>query len=268
MNRENYLKIIHEKNYNNETQYCQSNVKESHIHVLVDIKDMQKSISKITSRINLLNNEITTRDITELEVINLLQNNNGISHNLKGEPVLALNYNCLFDYFIEQNRISSSELITLYRIEGENQKGIVGYLSDLGRDLSEDFYWDSQTQPSPLEDSYLKSVFGCHSGVNFNEYSKTWFFAFQSKGDLLKWFNEDISKEIISRSNNKAIISEYIIPKHDTISTDTQSIFKIKNAKQLKTTNFEIFIESESQKIQEILMKKNKNKHKINIKLN
>jgi hypothetical protein len=253
MKRENYLKKIHEMNYEGSTSYEKIITKESEIMVPLNSEDIDISLTALRDKINVLHDGIISTDINKLDVIRLVQNNKGIAKNLNNENVLALGYNSLYDFFIEHNRIESYDISTLYRLEAENGDGIITYLAEQGDEISNDYYYDTRTKPGPGEDTVLKSLFTRESGSNFRQYSKDWFFSFKNKGQLLEWFDEELSKIIIDKSKNKVYVAEYIVPAHETLNTKSQTVFRRKNAKKLKKILFSEFLLKEQNTIESIL---------------
>jgi len=241
MNRETYIKTMHNNNYSEKESYNNLNNKESHISILLNQEDINVSITDLTIKINKLNKNILTSELTYSEVLNLISNNNGVDNNLNGEIIIGINYNTLYDYLIDKNKIESTDISTLYRIEGKKQEGVISYLSGINKSLSEDWDWDSKRCPAPIMDSLIRSVFGKESGVNFKEYQSKWNFAFNSEESLFNWFEPKVIELILSKSTDINVV-EYMTPTHNTLSTDTQTIFKIENSRIIKSTPLSDFL--------------------------
>lgn len=230
MKREKYLEIMYKKDKGEDYNNPDVLFKDSDVSVYIT-HDIVNDVQLLTDKINLLNKGISTSDFDFTEIIKLIEDKNGININ-KG--IVALNYNDLYDSLIESNKLDYFDLSIIYRIEGINNQGIISYLSDIDKPLLDEYEEWGKDRPAPMEDHTLKSVFSSSSGINFKERQKEWHFGFTSKEALNKWFDNEMCNHIINKSDDKAIVVEYLVPSSHTLTTPSQTAFKIKNAKKMK----------------------------------
>lgn len=122
-----------------------------------------------------------------------------------------LNLNILYDKLIDNKIINNDEMITLYRIESNDNKGLydgIGYNILLN---TEDY-----NHPGPEKEGNFMNIFA-HSGhLLNNEYKAKWLFAFSDESQLKGWLGNkkvfdllvenDFQLKKITINSSKAII--------------------------------------------------------------
>lgn len=165
----------------------------------------------------------------------LSYNNISITNNICNSRI-SFNYNYLYDILVNNNILIGKNII-IYRLENTYEnKGV--FVSNIKDQLS-DFY-NSSTQPSPLEDPLLKSIF---YDLENRDFCKDWYFSFSNINDIHKWlgfYNDRESYEdfvSILCENNVAIV-EYEINESYILETENQVCFLMDKAKKIKSYNF------------------------------
>jgi hypothetical protein len=165
-------------------------------------------------------------DIEYSDLLNLVEIKKHYEHGV----IVCLAYNKLYDSLVEK-KVTPSEKIKLYRIEGDSGKGI--YMDLIGKDkpISSEFDFTNKT-PAPMEDGALKSIFGSRE-YNSEEYQKEWNFAFKSKQDITKWFDSDKGLLDYIIKHGSAKVCEYEVNQNEVITTNHQAVFRIGKSKKI-----------------------------------
>jgi hypothetical protein len=274
MKRENFLDKIHNFLYENkenmndfEYMFTQDTV----LSIVIEGNNIKKNLLLFQAKIEeIFETEIV--DIDTLKLRDLILNTEGIQQNYNGENCLSLNYNSLYDFLVDNNNFVNFEnkKSLVFRIETEEQLGMYQYFIKKEIAITKVFDNNSTRQPSPMEDSYLKSLFGIASGGNFRNHSKEWIFGFKDKNMLKNWVEseEGFVDYIIDNSNGDIKVSTYEVFEKDTLNTLKQSCFKNKNVKLLNQLTFKDFMKSENLELQKILEKKIKKHSNDKTKVN
>jgi hypothetical protein len=160
------------------------------------------------------------------DLLSLVQIDNHYEHGM----IVSLAYNKIYDLLVEK-KVTPSEKIKLYRVEGDSGKGIYMDLKEKEKPISSEFDVTSKT-PAPMEDGSLKSIFGSRQ-YNPEEYQKEWNFAFKSKKDITKWFDSDKGLLDYIIKHGAAKVCEYEINQSEALTTEHQAIFRIAKAKKI-----------------------------------
>lgn len=149
---------------------------------------------------------------------------------------ISFNYHELYDILIDNNILYNDDVI-IYRLENLNDNNGL-FVSNIGNELKE--YYNSTTQPSPLEDSLLKSIF---YDLHNREFSKNWYFAFSKIEDIHKWLGKDYDKESYELSldlliKNNVSIVEYEVNASNILETEHQTCFLMDKAKKINCYTF------------------------------
>jgi hypothetical protein len=136
-----------------------------------------------------------------------------------------LNLNILYDKLVENNIINNPELISLYRIETANHKGLydgVGY--NILLSAPEDKH------PGPEKDPQFMRIFD-HSGYLLdNVYKSKWMFAFSDENQVKEWLsNKDIFDKLVQADFK---LNKITIKADNVIIGDAQAIYIGKNVEK------------------------------------
>lgn len=161
------------------------------------------------------------------DAINYKFNDFEILNRVKDHSV-SFNYHDLYDIFLDNNNLSVNS-VTLYRLENESEnKGL--YVSSIGESLKG--YYNPNHQPSPLEDSRLKSIF---YDLEDREGSQKWFFAFSEINDVKDWLGCGRSEyfevlKILEREGVKLV--SYHIDQTQVLNSGRQACFVLSKAER------------------------------------
>lgn len=250
ISREEFVKKIHKKNYNEDIDN-ELIIKDPIISIPLDERDMAEIVDDLLIKINFLMPIELNEKMTKLDLIKLIQDSNALTTNWDNEPVFALHYNRIYDFYIDNKHIDINNRVKVYRVEGDSGKGI--YMDLSGKDLSITSEFDvSNSTPAPMEDGGLKSIFGARKYVT-EDYQKQWFFGFKDKEQLLDWFkSEEGMIEYIEKHGNAKVV-EYEVNYEDVISGEFQTAFKKANAE--KITSYPIADTNIKKTIKEVQLK-------------
>ena len=240
--REDFVKKIHQK------LYKQDIVKEIIIKdPIVSIKleneiFNSKEVEDLTFKLNFLVSEMIDSQFETLDVIDMLQQteHKGIAESWSGDMLLYLDYNSIYEKLVDLKKISSKEVV-IYRVEGQTGKGIYMDRNHADDSISDKFDNNSNTNPSPMEDGALASLFGAALYISRKTTSE-WSFGFRSKRDLETWFTSEKGMlDFIVGAGAKVV--EYRISSDNVIAGEKQVAFKIKKAIKENEINLKDFIE-------------------------
>lgn len=256
--RKNFIEYVHKSIYN---ESMDNQILKYDPIIFVEISDnfdddmFQNSnnlLEKINSNIPIqLRNKLSLLDVLNIFEFSLKDNYQ------KNKNILYVSYNKLFDLIVDKNLINN-KTVKIYRIEGDSGLGIYQDLIKKNNSISSTFDISEET-PSPMSDGELKSIFGTSRIYVSEEYSQEWFFGFEDKKDIYKWFNsqEGLLEYIIKNGNAKIV--EYEVSNNDIISTKTQSAFKKVNSKKI-TEEFLVSIIKNENSVKDFIAKKNSKK--------
>lgn len=240
--REDFVKKIHKKVYKEDIVKTLL-IKDPIISINLKGNELSlDDIENLTFKINFALSEMFNDDFDSLEVINMLQEkeNNGITKDWKDNTILYLDYNTIYEKLVDLNKISSKEMI-VYRVEGQSGKGIYMDRSHADDSINDKFDNNSNTNPSPMEDGALASLFGAALYISRKTNSE-WNFGFRNKRDLEAWFTSEKGMlDFIVDAGAKVV--EYKISSDNVIAGEKQVAFKIKKAVKKNEINLKDFIE-------------------------
>lgn len=157
-----------------------------------------------------------------------------------------LNLNILYDKLIDNNIIDNNELVSLYRIESANHKGLydgIGYNILLN---AEDY-----NHPGPEKDPKFMEIFAHRGRFLDNEYKTKWMFAFSDENQIKEWLSNKVVFDLLVENDFK--LNKITIKSGNTILGDFQAIYIGKAVEQseilsLKTIEH-LFVEKRKSKL-------------------
>jgi len=124
-----------------------------------------------------------------------------------------LNLNKLYDKLIDSKAINNNEMITLYRVETKDNKGLydgIGYTILLN---TEDY-----NHPGPEKENKFMNIFAHTGHLSDNKYKAKWLFAFSDEDQLKGWLGNktvydllvkhEFQLKMITINSSKAIIGD------------------------------------------------------------
>lgn len=157
-----------------------------------------------------------------------------------------LNLNILYDKLIDQKIISSDELVSLYRIETPNQKGLydgIGYNILLNA--------EEYNHPGPEKDPKFMEIFAHRGPFLDNEYKRKWMFAFSDENQIKDWLSNKVVFDLLVEHDFK--LNKITIKAENAILGDYQAIYlgqKIEKSEIVPLTTIEhLFVEKRKAKL-------------------
>ena len=129
-----------------------------------------------------------------------------------------LNLNILYDKLIDNNIISNNELISLYRIETANHKGLydgVGYNILLNA--------EEYNHPGPEKDPKFMQIFAHRGHLLDNSYKSQWMFAFADETQMKDWLSNKVVFDLLVEHGFQ--LNKITIKADNAILGDSQAIY-------------------------------------------
>lgn len=157
-----------------------------------------------------------------------------------------INLNILYDKLIDQKIISNDELISLYRIETSNHKGLydgIGYNILLNA--------EEYNHPGPEKDPKFMEIFAHRGPFLDNEYKRKWMFAFSNEKQIKEWLSNKVVFDLLVEHEFK--LNKITIKADNAILGDYQAIYigqKIEKSEIVPLTTIEhLFVEKRKSKL-------------------
>lgn len=268
MDRKNFIEIMHFENHGIKDDYKTFELfpKDSFLSEEVEEEnDFNNALLALHQKTNKIIRKMINEEIDYKSFYSDLIDGNSLISTYKGD-FLTVSYNKIYNYLVDNQIIKNNKKTKILRVEDENGFGMYRAMENIGKSLSMEFDFSRVTQPSPMEDQVLTSLYH-NITENENELEK-WYFGFENKSQIFNWLEEaeeNSMYEFIIKHNPDILVVEYEVPNTHLLSSDKQSVF-IKEKSQIlnkyKLSDLKI---KESLEIQKELSKKNKIK---NIKKN
>ena len=129
-----------------------------------------------------------------------------------------LNLNILYDTLIDKKIINNNDLVSLYRIETANHKGLydgIGYNILLN---AEDY-----NHPGPEKDPKFMEIFAHRGPFLNNEYKRKWMFAFSDDTQIKEWLSNKVVFDLLIESGFH--INKITVNLDNAILGDYQAIY-------------------------------------------
>lgn len=157
-----------------------------------------------------------------------------------------LNLNILYDKLIDQKIISNDELVSLYRIETPNHKGLydgIGYNILLNA--------EEYNHPGPEKDPKFMEIFAHRGPFLDNEYKRQWMFAFSDEKQIKDWLSNKVVFDLLVEHDFK--LNKITVKADNAILGDYQAIYlgqKIEKSEIVPLTTIEhLFVEKRKSKL-------------------
>lgn len=129
-----------------------------------------------------------------------------------------LNLNILYDTLIDNKIISNNDMVSLYRIETANHKGLydgIGYNILLN---AEDY-----NHPGPEKDLKFMQIFSHRGPFMDNEYKSKWMFAFSDESQMKEWLSNKVVFDLLV--DNNFHVNKVTLKAGNAILGDSQAIY-------------------------------------------
>lgn len=255
MKRNDFIQKVHYFNHSIENDYenCDIFPKDSFFSVEINEEDISVSIDNLKDKMNEFLKKNLNYEISKLDLVNLLGEN---SFTYKS---LSMPYNKLYGYLLDKEIIKEENIAKtkIYRIENNEGNGLYRSMEKVGKAISDHFDFCRNTQPSPMEDGVLASLFG--NMAEDREKNKDWFFGFSSKQEIQNWLEDDGLHDFIIEHNPEINIVEYEVVASQSIKTEKQIAFRKYKAEKKQSYKLSELDTIESLEIKNSIKSKLKN---------
>lgn len=154
---------------------------------------------------------------------------------------LSYNYNQAYDFLCEQGVMSTKEKKTIYRLEASDNSRLY-QAKVLDEDSPKNYLLNLYDRSNPVNENNINYVF--NKDFTKEGHAMEWFFGFNSKQQLQKWFDKD-NLNLLEKHNVK--ISTYEVNNNFYLEGKKQVIFKMEKSKKIKEENISDFLNSPEQ---------------------
>jgi hypothetical protein len=124
----------------------------------------------------------------------------------------------LYDTLIDNKIINNNDVVSLYRIETANHKGLydgIGYNILLN---AEDY-----NHPGPEKDTKFMQIFSHRGPFMDNEYKSKWMFAFSDESQMKEWLSNKVVFDLLV--DNNFHVNKVTLKADNAILGDSQAIY-------------------------------------------
>jgi hypothetical protein len=264
MNRNQFIEKIHSFNHNVENDYQTFTYfpKDSYISVKLD-EGLEKSIENLKNKLDKFLKENFEYELNKTKLVTELIDKKSIINSGDDGISLSITYNKLYDFLINDNVIKNNNKVKILRLEDSEGNGLYKSMEKVNNSISDSFDFCGQRQPSPMEDGVLSSLFS--NIAEDKEKTKSWFFGYKNKGQILRWIDNEGLMDFIIEKNKDMFVVEYDVLETDLITTNKQVAFMKKKSIKISSFKLENLKKEESFNLKEELIKKlRKENKKIN----